>query len=185
MACAAWTCYLTQMQTKFIEATNVDAGGMNWGKFMVARFTESEWQRRSEVGGQSMLAERGWTKDDLLVLDLQTGEGAVFKPGGYAKGDLDKHAGLGLPPVRAIFRMALRAGLGRYREAARLGQDQKPCVRTLWLPTTRTGATEETGGAGEARQEEREGRVRAISSARSWRTFGTRFPWPDAGHRPR
>ena len=92
MACAAWTCYLTQMQTKFIEATNVDAGGMNWGKFMVARFTESEWQRRSEVGGQSMLAERGWAKDDLLVVDLQTGEGAVFKPGGYAKGDLDKHA---------------------------------------------------------------------------------------------
>lgn len=39
-----------------------------------------------------MLAERGWSKDNLLVLDLQTGEGAVFKPKGYAKGDLDKHA---------------------------------------------------------------------------------------------
>jgi hypothetical protein len=80
------------MQTKFIETTNTDAGGMNWGKFMVARFTESEWERRSEVGGQIMLAERGWSKDNLLVLDLQTGEGAVFKPKGYAKGDLDKHA---------------------------------------------------------------------------------------------
>jgi hypothetical protein len=80
------------MQTKFIETTNTDAGGMNWGKFMVARFTESEWERRSEVGGQIMLAERGWSRDNLLVLDLQTGEGAVFKPKGYAKGDLDKHA---------------------------------------------------------------------------------------------
>jgi hypothetical protein len=80
------------MQTKFIETTNTDAGGMNWGKFMVARFTESEWERRSKVGGQIMLAERGWSKDNLLVLDLQTGEGAVFKPKGYAKGDLDKHA---------------------------------------------------------------------------------------------
>jgi hypothetical protein len=80
------------MQTKFMETTNTDAGGMNWGKFMVARFTESEWERRSKVGGQIMLAERGWSKDNLLVLDLQTGEGAVFKPKGYAKGDLDKHA---------------------------------------------------------------------------------------------
>ena len=80
------------MQTKFIEATNTDAGGMNWGKLMVARFTESEWERHSEVGGQIMLADRGWSKDNLLVLDLQTGEGAVFKPKGYAKGDLDKHA---------------------------------------------------------------------------------------------
>lgn len=75
-----------------METTNTDAGGMNWGKFMVARFTESEWERRSKVGGQIMLAERGWSKDNLLVLDLQTGEGAVFKPKGYAKGDLDKHA---------------------------------------------------------------------------------------------
>ena len=41
---------------------------------------------------QIMLAERGWSKDNLLVLDLQTGEGAVFKPKGSAKGDLDKHA---------------------------------------------------------------------------------------------
>ena len=77
---------MAQMKTKFIEATNVDAGGMNWGKFMVARFTESEWQRRSEVGGQSMLAERGWAKDNLLVLDLQTGEGAVQVPFCVASG---------------------------------------------------------------------------------------------------
>jgi hypothetical protein len=33
----------------------------------------------------------GWSRDVLLVLDLQTGEGAVFKPGGYVKDDLDKH----------------------------------------------------------------------------------------------
>jgi hypothetical protein len=103
------------MQTKFIEATNVDAGGMNWGKFMVARFTESEWQRRSEVGGQRMLAERGWAKDDLLVIDLQTGEGAVFKPGGYAKGDLDKHAVWVCPLFEPFLR---RPGLGEQKKPA-------------------------------------------------------------------
>ena len=86
MACAAWTCYLTQMQTKFIEATNVDAGGMNWGKFMVARFTESEWQRRSEVGGQSMLAERGWAKDNLLVLIFRQVKVLSLNPGATQKG---------------------------------------------------------------------------------------------------
>lgn len=54
------------MQTKFIEAT--DGGGFNWGKFAVCRFT------------------------DIVVLDLQTCEGAIFSPGGYAKNDLNgKH----------------------------------------------------------------------------------------------
>src|SRR6266568_9619596 len=39
-----------------------------------------------------MLSERGWTSDHLLVLDLQTGEGAIFRPGGSARADLnEKH----------------------------------------------------------------------------------------------
>jgi hypothetical protein len=77
------------MITKIVELTN----GFNWGKFMVARFDEKEWEHRSKIdGGTKMLGGRGWTPTSLLVLDLQTGEGAIFRPGGLAKVDLEKHA---------------------------------------------------------------------------------------------
>lgn len=78
------------MITKFIEAT--DATEFNWGKFAVCRFTDEEWARRSEIGGRRMLNERGWGPEHLLVLDLQTGEGSIFLPRGYARVDLnEKH----------------------------------------------------------------------------------------------
>lgn len=32
-----------------------------------------------------------WTRDQLWVMDLETGEGGLFRPGGYARGDLQKH----------------------------------------------------------------------------------------------
>ncbi len=76
------------METKFIEATN---GPYNWGKFMLGRFTPEEWAQRSKVDKGSMLGGRGWDHKHLLVLDLQTGEGTVFRPGGSAKADLNKH----------------------------------------------------------------------------------------------
>lgn len=76
------------MQTKMIECTN----GFNWGKFLVGRFTPEEWAVRSSVDGVlSLIGGRGWTLEHLLVLDIQTGEGAIFRPGGSAKADLDKH----------------------------------------------------------------------------------------------
>jgi hypothetical protein len=80
------------MKTKFIEAT--EATQFNWGKFMVCRFEAEEWARRSEIATheRSLLHGRGWTPNNVLVVDLQTGEGAIFKPGGYVKYDLnDKH----------------------------------------------------------------------------------------------
>lgn len=78
------------MITKFIEATN---GPNNWGKFMLARFTDEEWERRSAVApNQCLLAARGWIGRHLLILDLQTGEGAIFHQGGSAVADLTKHA---------------------------------------------------------------------------------------------
>lgn len=76
------------MESKFIEATN---GPRNWGKFMVARFTDDEWSLRAAVDGGPLLRGRGWDPAHVLVVDLQTGEGAIFMPGGYAKADLDKH----------------------------------------------------------------------------------------------
>lgn len=86
------------MQTKFIEAEHSDGPG-NWGKFMVARFTPEEWARRSVISdeaggggeGGTLLTGRGWSQKHLLIFDLQTGEGAVFFPGGIAAADLAKH----------------------------------------------------------------------------------------------
>lgn len=77
------------MKTKIIEATNVDHGGINHGKFLVGRFT-NEWRRASAIDQLPLLRGRGWSREHVFVLDLQTGEGAIFRHGGYAKGDLDK-----------------------------------------------------------------------------------------------
>lgn len=92
----------------FIEATN---GPQNWGKFMVARFDE-ELQRTSAIierdivpemkraaerlGGEvprvpPLLCGIGWDAGNIIVFDLQTGEGARFRPGGLASADLEKH----------------------------------------------------------------------------------------------
>ena len=76
------------MRTKFIEASH----GGNWAKFALLRFDE-EWSVPSQIskGSVSLLRNLGWTPDYMWVLDLQTGEGAFFKPGGLAAADLTKH----------------------------------------------------------------------------------------------
>jgi hypothetical protein len=77
------------METKIIEAT--DSAQSNRSQFMVCRF-DQEWSWRSNiVSAETPRDSVGWSRGVLLVLDLQTGEGAVFKPGGYAKDDLDRH----------------------------------------------------------------------------------------------
>jgi len=86
------------MITALVEVTNGDKDtSFNWGKFMVAKFTTNEWHVQSAVEEQfgtqrSLLAGRGWTDEHVWVVDLQTGEGAIFRPGGSAKADLAKHA---------------------------------------------------------------------------------------------
>jgi hypothetical protein len=78
------------MQTKFIEAT--DGTEFNWGKFAVCRFESEEWQRPSVIDPpRSLLRKIGWDRDQIFVLDLQTCEGANFRPGGLASADLEKH----------------------------------------------------------------------------------------------
>lgn len=73
---------------------------LNYGKFMVARYDKEEWSYRARImdgqpGGKgrsvSLLASIGSHPDDVWVLDLQTNEGASFRPGGLAAADLDKH----------------------------------------------------------------------------------------------
>lgn len=78
------------MDLHFIEATN----GGNHGKFAVGRFTRDEWAIPSALPGveeQSLLWERGWSPQvHRWVLDLQTGEGALFRLGGVASADLNR-----------------------------------------------------------------------------------------------
>jgi hypothetical protein len=76
------------VKTKVLEVTN---GSFNWGKFLIGRF-DGEWSRESMVAkGQTLLSTVGWTGSHILVVDLQTGEGAIFMPGGLASHDLEKH----------------------------------------------------------------------------------------------
>jgi hypothetical protein len=82
------------VRTRFIEATQDAENGFNWGKFVVGRWEPEEWARRSELPaaeGQPLIGGRGWSARHVWVLDLQTGEGAYFLPGGMAEADLSKH----------------------------------------------------------------------------------------------
>jgi hypothetical protein len=86
------------MRTALVEA--VSAQG-NWGKFLVGEFDDEELGRRTVVEENagaagwrpSLLLTTGWGHDHRLVLDLATGEGAIFlvSPRGYVKADLEKH----------------------------------------------------------------------------------------------
>jgi hypothetical protein len=79
------------MILKLIEATNIEHGGVNWGKFMLMQF-DTEWSYRSVVAdGLPLLRVTGWSRVHIWVADLQTGEGGFFYPKGDAKADLDEH----------------------------------------------------------------------------------------------
>jgi len=94
------------MKTKIIEATN----GFNHGKFLLGQFdhelgrrsalpvdqqhTEEDLVHLAKVGVAPqpyLLLQPRWERGTLLVLDLETGEGALFRPGGLAAADLHKH----------------------------------------------------------------------------------------------
>lgn len=68
------------MRTRIVEATN---GPFNWGKFLIGTFDDAEQSRSSVVDTAStrpLLAQIGHPSRAVLVLDLQTAEGAVFNP---------------------------------------------------------------------------------------------------------
>ena len=90
------------MKSKIVESEHGQGRG-NHGKFLLLRF-EDEWAYRTQLPGADeweayggtppllLTQVCGWGPHHTWVLDLQTGEGALFRPGGYAKADLDKHA---------------------------------------------------------------------------------------------
>lgn len=97
------------MKTKIIEAVQSKEHPGNWGKFLVGAFDE-EWAYESRVDPERVPLLRAcgwWGPERLWVLDLQTGEGAYFNPGGFAKADLDKHRVWGRHAERGAGRDAL------------------------------------------------------------------------------
>jgi hypothetical protein len=90
------------METRIIEAGQAAGGrdAFNWGKFLLGR-PDDEWLRATAMNEPAhpllavspvpLLSRCGWSTRHLWVLDLQTGEGAFFRPGGSAHADLEKH----------------------------------------------------------------------------------------------
>ncbi len=76
------------MKTRLIEAFS-DSG--NWGKFLIGKLEDELGPPSAARPHARLLASRGWPPEDLIVFDLETGEGAVFHPGGLAAADLDAH----------------------------------------------------------------------------------------------
>ena len=87
------------MNTKIVEVTN----GVAWGKFLIGWFDLVEWARHSAMlPGDAALAQHpllslsGWSPEHFLLLDLDTGEGGLFKHRGLADQDMaNKHVSVG------------------------------------------------------------------------------------------
>lgn len=82
------------MKTFLFECVQKKDNPGNWGKFLVG-LTDHEWAMQSQVDTlsqpRSILGARGWSPTDILVLDIETCEGAIFSPSGFAPADLVKH----------------------------------------------------------------------------------------------
>ena len=86
------------MKTYIFEGVQNYGLPQNWGKFLVG-IPDVEWARQSEIGAAgvgsrlALLQQIGWTPEHVWVFDLQTGEGAMFRPhpGGLPRADLEKH----------------------------------------------------------------------------------------------
>lgn len=85
------------MKAKFIEVTN--GPRHNWGKMMLCRFEQHEWDYKSVIDSSPLIWSRGWDKHHILVVDLQTGEGALFRPGGVPSYDLSKQHAVWVCPM--------------------------------------------------------------------------------------
>ena len=87
------------MNTRIVEATN----GANWGKFLIGWFDLVEWARHSaivpgdhDLSQHSLLSLGGWSPEHFLLVDLDTGEGRLFRHRGLADQDVaNKHVSVG------------------------------------------------------------------------------------------
>lgn len=81
------------MQTYLFESVADPFTLDNWGAFLVAVPDEIEWGWRSRAlpAGAPLPEMFGWNSRQAWVMDLRTGEGAIFTMGGDARADLDAH----------------------------------------------------------------------------------------------
>lgn len=78
------------MITRMIECT--DAAKFNYGRFMVGWFNSEEAGRRELIEGEpGQLLMHRWPRNAFMVLDLVTGEGALFTPIGLVYQLNEKH----------------------------------------------------------------------------------------------
>ena len=100
------------MKTHIIEITS-PAG--NFGKFLLGKFEPHEHDHPFATLNGARYLRACWTEDHLLVLDLETGEGALFLLGGLASADLDKHriwvCPMFQPFLEWLYRQDLSAGI--------------------------------------------------------------------------
>lgn len=117
------------MKTKIIEGVQDLKSPGNWGKFLLG-VPDTEWRYESRIDPDPswpLLRKVGWTAEHLWVLDLQTGEGAFFRPGGLARADLDKHRIWVCP----LFEPFLEWLYAQYRENPGLDIGELPDVAEL------------------------------------------------------
>ena len=89
------------MDLYFFEGRTAGTEHGNWGKFCVGLPGDAEWAWRSRsfdddperahLAQVPLLRLIGWAPNHIWVWDLQTGEGGVFRHGGLARADLEKH----------------------------------------------------------------------------------------------
>lgn len=96
------------MRTHIIEATQKGTE-FNWGKFMLGEF-DAEWMRPSKLplpdemkSPVPLLLQRGWGPEHFVILDLETGEGAVFKHDHYLRMQLDTKHQIWVCPLMGPF----------------------------------------------------------------------------------
>jgi hypothetical protein len=117
------------LRTRIIEAVQSKDRPGNWGKFLVG-VPDIEWAHGSRVDPDvrvPLLSAIGWTDRHVWVLDLQTGEGAFFRLGGFAHADLEKHRIWVCP----LFEPFLEWLYGRQRDNGELGIEDLPDVVEL------------------------------------------------------
>lgn len=105
------------MITQIIEGSN----GRLYGKWLVGQLDERERNRRTCLpdfeGSHSVWTFAGARKlgadpDALLIMDLQTDQGAVFSPNGSPDTDLDGHGIWVCPLFRAFLRWLYAQEIG-------------------------------------------------------------------------
>jgi hypothetical protein len=79
------------METIYIEATSKRTGPGQYFTFAVSQFTDLERQRRSQITKTTLLPMLMTNYQILHILDMQTGEGAIFRFRGDPEGDRLRH----------------------------------------------------------------------------------------------